>query len=92
MIRLAGRLMLVGLFAGAPLQTANAANIDEIAYLSNKALKELSAKAMAMLAAPSLGVCGRRRELPARAEYDRCFHPQGSVGDHLSDLPHLGAQ
>lgn len=55
--------MLVGLFAGIPSHFATAANIDEIAYLSSKGLKELSSKAITMLSAQSLGVCGRRREL-----------------------------
>ena len=39
------------------------ANIDEIAYLSNKSLKELSSRAMSLISTSSLGLCGRRREL-----------------------------
>ena len=54
-----GMCLLVAAFPS----LANAANIDEIAYLSNKSLKELSSKAMAMITNPSLGICGRRREL-----------------------------
>ncbi len=63
MLKVAGWLMVVGLCAGTPSHFATAANIDEIAYLSSKGLKELSSKAIAMLSTPSLGICGRRREL-----------------------------
>ncbi|MEQ1879141.1 MAG: hypothetical protein ABL958_21060 [Bdellovibrionia bacterium] len=42
---------------------AQAAKIDEIAYLTNKVLKELSTKAVSLVTSPNLGVCGRRREL-----------------------------
>jgi hypothetical protein len=42
---------------------AQTAQIDEIAYLSNKVLKDLSNKAVSLVTSPALGVCGRRREL-----------------------------
>ena len=43
--------------------TGNTAQIDEIAYLSNKVLKELSTKAVSLVTSPAVGVCGRRREI-----------------------------
>ena len=42
---------------------AHSSQIDEIAYFSNTELKDLSVKAVALLSAPALAVCGRRREL-----------------------------
>src|SRR5688500_10507659 len=55
--------LMAGLLIGLVPSQSRAANVDDIAYFSNKHRKELSGKAVSMIATSALGVCGRRREL-----------------------------
>ncbi|HEX4922505.1 MAG TPA: hypothetical protein VFV50_00395 [Bdellovibrionales bacterium] len=67
------RLLVVSLMVWAVAQPTRAANIDEVTYLTNKILKDLSSRAVSMIATSEVGVCGRRRELKitGRGRYEQ---------------------
>ena len=71
------RILIVFVLVGAVVGTPNgvrAAQIDEIAYFSNKALKELSRYIVSIVGSPQLGTCGRRRDRSGS-----CVYPTSSA-------------
>lgn len=60
----------------ATVQPAHGANIDEVTYLTNKVLKDLSSRAVSMITTSEVGVCGRRRELKITGRGDHENWPE----------------